>query len=305
MDVKKIYEDSDFSSAVVPEGTILTFNALVDGQVVTRYKDSSGNFNILQGLNNQSLQINPAYTVSSRTGNSITVQPVQITSEGQYISNKGDTIMAICDFDIPKEEVAIPTDGLVFYAPLAEDKATAETGQTLNYTGNFQFNIVSGIPCAVFSGEEKISVDSSNCFSGDFSIICWFRLTTPMAEGVVNAAVFVFGTPENWFTIRANASGIFMNLGGQSNTKQISIDTSSFNNITVTYSSTKLSIYINGLLDSQVDLSSLPDHDVFLLGDSGYSDWFTGEIAAFRIYSKVLNTSEISALASEFTPTQE
>ena len=34
--------------------------------------------------------------------------------------------------------MAIPTDGLVFYAPLAEDKATAETGQTLNYTGNFQ-----------------------------------------------------------------------------------------------------------------------------------------------------------------------
>ena len=32
--------------------------------------------------------------------------------------------------------MAIPTDGLVFYAPLAEDKATAETGQTLNYTGN-------------------------------------------------------------------------------------------------------------------------------------------------------------------------
>ena len=71
----------------------------------------------------------------------------------------------------------IPTDGLVFYAPLAEDTATAETGQTLNYTGNFQFNIVSGIPCAVFSGEEKISVDNSNCFSGDFSISCWFRLT--------------------------------------------------------------------------------------------------------------------------------
>ena len=198
--------------------------------------------------------------------------------------------------------MAIPTDGLVFYAPLAEDKATAETGQTLNYTGNFQFNIVSGIPCAVFSGEEKISVDNSNYFSGDFSISCWFRLTTPMAEGVVNAAVFVFGTSGNWFTIRANASGIFMNLGGQSNTKQISIDTSSFNNITVTYSSTKLSIYINGLLDSQVDLSSLPDHDVFLLGDSGYSDWFTGEIAAFRIYSKVLTASEIAALASEFSP---
>ena len=200
--------------------------------------------------------------------------------------------------------MAIPTDGLVFYAPLAEDKATAETGQTLNYTGNFQFNIVSGIPCAVFSGEEKISVDNSNCFSGDFSISCWFRLTTPMAEGVVNAAVFVFGTSENWLTIRVNANGIFMNLGGQNNTKQITVDTVTFNNITVTYSSSKLSIYINGLLDSQVNLDSLPNSITFLIGDSGYSDWFTGEIAAFRIYSKVLNTSEIASLASEFTPTQ-
>ena len=196
--------------------------------------------------------------------------------------------------------MAIPTDGLVFYAPLAEDKATAETGQTLNYTGNFQFNIVSGIPCAVFSGEEKISVDNSNYFSGDFSISCWFRLTTPMAEGVVNAAVFVFGTSENWLTIRVNANGIFMNLGGQNNTKQITVDTVTFNNITVTYSSSKLSIYINGLLDSQVNLDSLPNSSTFLIGDSGYSDWFTGEIASFRIYSKVLNTSEISALYNEF-----
>lgn len=105
MDVKKLYEDADFSSSVVPQGTILTFNALVDGKIVTRYKDSSGTFNTLQGLDSQSLQINPAYTVSSRTGNSITVQPVQITSEGQYISNKGDTIVAVCDFDVPKGDM--------------------------------------------------------------------------------------------------------------------------------------------------------------------------------------------------------
>ena len=55
MDVKKIYEDADFSSSVVPEGTILTFNALVDGKLVTRYKNSSGNFNTLQGLDSQPL----------------------------------------------------------------------------------------------------------------------------------------------------------------------------------------------------------------------------------------------------------
>lgn len=31
--------------------------------------------------------------------------------------------------------MTIPTNGLVFYAPLAEDKATAETGQTLTKAG--------------------------------------------------------------------------------------------------------------------------------------------------------------------------
>ena len=49
-----------------------------------------------------------------------------------------------------------------------------------------------------------------------------------------------------------------------------------------------------------MNLDSLPNSSTFLIGDSGYSDWFTGEIASFRIYSKVLNTSEISALYNEF-----
>lgn len=49
MDVLKIYSDSDFANVVVPEGRILTFPALVEGKLVTRYKDSSGNFGMLAG----------------------------------------------------------------------------------------------------------------------------------------------------------------------------------------------------------------------------------------------------------------
>jgi hypothetical protein len=36
MDLQKIYSDSDFQNAVVPEGQILVFNGLEDGKVVTR-----------------------------------------------------------------------------------------------------------------------------------------------------------------------------------------------------------------------------------------------------------------------------
>ena len=47
--------------------------------------------------------------------------------------------------------MAIPTDGLVFYAPLAEDKATAETGQTLETFNSILFP-ASLVQC---SAEEK------------------------------------------------------------------------------------------------------------------------------------------------------
>lgn len=49
MDLQKIYTDSDFSSAIVPDGQLLLFNALEDGKPVTRYKDSNGNFATLSG----------------------------------------------------------------------------------------------------------------------------------------------------------------------------------------------------------------------------------------------------------------
>lgn len=44
MNLLKIYTDSDFNSAVVPDGQLLTFYILRDGQIVKRYKDSNGNF---------------------------------------------------------------------------------------------------------------------------------------------------------------------------------------------------------------------------------------------------------------------
>lgn len=49
MELQKIYTDADFSSAIVPDGQLLLFNAIEDGKPVTRYKDSNGNFGKLSG----------------------------------------------------------------------------------------------------------------------------------------------------------------------------------------------------------------------------------------------------------------
>ena len=50
MELTKIYTDNDFKNAVVPAGQLLTFAALdSNGKVITRYKDSTGNFGTLSG----------------------------------------------------------------------------------------------------------------------------------------------------------------------------------------------------------------------------------------------------------------
>lgn len=50
MDMTKIYADSDFENAVVPEGQILTYLGTDEsGNVVTRYKDSQGNVGTIAG----------------------------------------------------------------------------------------------------------------------------------------------------------------------------------------------------------------------------------------------------------------
>lgn len=53
MNLDTIYEDSNFSTSVVPQGYLLTFIGYSDGvkggDIVKRYKDSDGNFGVLLG----------------------------------------------------------------------------------------------------------------------------------------------------------------------------------------------------------------------------------------------------------------
>lgn len=72
MDLQKIYSDSDFQNAVVPEGQILVFNGLEDGKVVTRCKDSSGKFGTIAG--------------NGGGGSSVEVTLGQINADGNFQS---------------------------------------------------------------------------------------------------------------------------------------------------------------------------------------------------------------------------
>ena len=101
MDVKKIYDDSDFANAVVPEGAILIFNALVNGQVVTRYKDSSGSFGTLSGSASGGSSVKPAYATAEPVGNTVTAQAVTPSADGSSSTNDGQPVTVLWNFELP------------------------------------------------------------------------------------------------------------------------------------------------------------------------------------------------------------
>lgn len=101
MDVVKIYEDTDFDAAVVPQGTILIFNAFVDGQLVARYKDSNGNFGTLSGSSSGGSSVKPAYATAEPVGNTVTAQAVTPSADGSSSTNDGQPVTVLWNFELP------------------------------------------------------------------------------------------------------------------------------------------------------------------------------------------------------------
>ena len=103
MDVVKIYEDTDFNSAVVPQGTILIFNSFVNGQLVARYKDSNGNFGTLSGSSSGGSSVKPAYTTSEVSGNTVAAQAVTPSADGSSSINDGQPVTVLWNFELPTD----------------------------------------------------------------------------------------------------------------------------------------------------------------------------------------------------------
>lgn len=84
MDLQKIYTDSDFSNAAIPEGQILTYLGTDEsGKVVTRYKDSQGNVGTIAGgggNNEEDTDIIPGYFINNEDG-TVSFQPISGTAE--------------------------------------------------------------------------------------------------------------------------------------------------------------------------------------------------------------------------------
>lgn len=197
----------------------------------------------------------------------------------------------------------IPTAGLVFHAPLNTSSATAATGQTMSKTGTITFGTVQGIPCASLDGYSYLT-GSASLTSGNapFTMSLWLKSNTDQEVHVafcmgplgVKTAVF---TGIRYSTIYG-AMFCYSDEGGG-----VTVDTSAWIHLCYVWDGDYMKTYANGQYVRQYQFGTVDIQSGWKIGGNTWAseDW-DGYIAAVRVYSRALNTSEISMLAAEFTP---
>lgn len=196
--------------------------------------------------------------------------------------------------------MAIPTNGLVFYAPLAEDKATAETGQTLTKTGAITQAKIDGIPCSYFNGSSYIRVDLSTMPYGtdDFAFSLWAR-----CDGE-SGIVLQLGSWTTGARLSQLNDGLLQAwLRGTVDLRT----TEAYDrmvHVAFTRNSGTSSLYINGsLVATSQESADLSQYTQISLMNS-YTNgprYVTGYLAAVRLYNRGLSADEITELANEFS----
>ena len=187
---------------------------------------------------------------------------------------------------------------MVFYAPLAESSAAAETGQVFTQTGTVAYTTENGIPCAYFNGSARLSFEMASLLR-TLSISAWFKCsnssTTPVILGTPGsshhtASIYIASSNAGWSSwgddkLYSCTAGVWHHMALCANSSDGSVD-----------------VYIDGTLaGTSYHTWELQQTNGWLGGNTqGYG--LNGYLAAVRIYDRLLTSSEVAALAAEFTP---
>lgn len=205
----------------------------------------------------------------------------------------------------------VPTDRLVFYAPLDKASTTAETGQPLSQPSDCVYETYQGVPCIQMKGSAGVQ---SNMPSADFSdeaLTVSYALNSSYTGTYIG--LFYFSSDSQWMAFHPYGNDyIAIKINGGSPRVQIQNFVGSqqgfyrdgnwhiYTHI-ITEGSQKT--YVDGVLyatSSYTGISFPSGADTVYIGDSGDGDYLQGSrMAAFRVYNRVLSQDEITRLASE------
>lgn len=226
------------------------------------------------------------------------------------------------------EQNKLPTEGLVFYAPLASMELYANTGQELTYNPaitSSKFVTINGIPCIdtrnIARGDGYVAPVAVNTALGivsrDCTVCIWEYITKLQNNNsILYMSISRTGTsPSNSQLIHSWNGYHYTSQWGKNNVTDSKVyGTGVWRHLAGSYSLSEhvVSLYVNGVLVKSADYTSQTppggyQFSVVQLGGGSSNGGYAhqGYLAATRIYDRALSASEIATLAHEFTPDQD
>lgn len=197
------------------------------------------------------------------------------------------------------QNIEIPAEELVFYAPLSQEKSMAETGQTLTTTGTISYQTVDGIPCAYFNGSSGITFSTENIpFGGNaWRVMFKFRYTNEKSAQILCWGEFADLSAVRFHLYRhGDLLGFRLfadNVDDPANgvySQDLSYET--WYSVSVTYKNGKLSLELDGLtiMEKEFSFNILPGDGTIGFRQNDSNNFFVGYLSDIRIYA--LNESE-------------
>lgn len=221
----------------------------------------------------------------------------------------GDVFLPIENYEAehPTPASQIPSEGLALYVPLSEaPNATEWAGY-----GSITYKTVDGVPCAYFNGD-----NSNGLYMGDkafetqtFTVSIIFNTKSFSPTSGYMPYLVNFGTSssdnsrlalrlDNYYSNNKNALAMVYN-GVYLLVQNLSADT--WYSAQMKFDGRQISLYLNGELKSQFNVSAMEIQSGVWIGKSPSNDGaFNGYLSSLRVYNRSLTDAEIALLAREF-----
>lgn len=190
--------------------------------------------------------------------------------------------------------------GLVFYAPLHEQKATDETGLQLNNTGA-TFTTQNGVKCAYIDGTTHITASDATFPSGTKARTLSLFIHLPQIKDGTFISYGISETNKR-FSVGVE-SDMTLSVWGAGNTvnyPEHALDINKWYHVCATYAEGQEAMFLDGILlsnKSHANINTVLNELCIGATATAYQDPMIGYISEVKVWNRALSADEIKAEA--------
>lgn len=213
------------------------------------------------------------------------------TIAGDHVSYAGDLAKQGIAFKGQVKDADVPSAGLIFYVPLAQQKETAQAGQKLTYNGTITHQTYKGIPCAHFSTAFISSQLADNMTPYPMTVSIWAAPDTTYGR-----ALWAFSSdlPMMYYNGKYHVYSPDVEVAAG--------NVGQWHHIVWSINADRSSTYyFDGVAKGTVTAGSTSTFKNIAIGyRNGYQPQWKGYLAGFRVYNRALSAAEVQALTNQY-----